>query len=122
MNPERRQLLKQGLAVAAVAAMGIGSNGRAAPPRPTSIGKSKDNADPSTRVAWTPRIPALPVGGSFHLAATLPPIVPRGGRFGIDSSGAPLPAGVNLSESGILSAGTARTGKVVGVVFTYDTP
>jgi hypothetical protein len=122
MNPERRQLLEQGLAVAAVAAMGIGTNCRAAPPRPASIGTSKDNANPSTRVAWTPRIPALPVGGSFDLTATLPPNVPRGGKFGLDSSGAPLPTGMRLSEAGILSVGAARTGKVAGVLFTYETP
>ena len=122
MNPDRRQLLEQGLAVAAVAAMGIGMNCQAAPPRRSSIAASKDNANPSNQVSWTPRIPALPVGGSFDLAGTLPPNVPRGGRFGLDSRGAPLPTGMSLSETGILSVGAAASGNVSGVLFTYEVP
>jgi hypothetical protein len=122
MNPDRRKLLEQGLAVAAVAAVGIGTNCQAAPPRRTSVAASKDNANPSSQVSWTPRIPALPVGGSFDLAGTLPPNVARGGRFGLDSRGAPLPTGMSLSEAGILSVGSAATGKVSGVLFTYEVP
>jgi len=58
---------------------------------------------------------------TFNLANTLPTGIARGGRFGLDSSGAPLPAGMSLTPAGILSVGSASIGTVTGVVFTYET-
>ena len=69
-------------------------------------------------------MPALTVnsGATFDLSSTLPTGVTRGGTFGVDPSGARLPAGMSLSSSGILAVGTATLGTVTGVVFTYDAP
>jgi hypothetical protein len=122
MNPDRRRLLEKGLAVAAVAVVGIGTGCQASPTKRNPIAPSESDANPSNRASWTPWIPPLAVGGSFDLADTLPPNVPRGGWFGLDDSGGPLPAGLSLSPAGILSVRTAGVGSVNGVIFTYDTP
>ena len=61
-------------------------------------------------------------GASFDLATTLPAGVTRGGVFGVDSAGAPLPIGMRLSSSGVLAVGTATVGTVSGVLFTYEEP
>jgi hypothetical protein len=58
----------------------------------------------------------------FDLAATLPADVRRGGIFGIDVSGAALPAGMTLTASGLLYAGVASIGTTPGVVFQYSEP
>lgn len=122
MNPDRRQLLEKGLAVAAMAVTGVGTQSQAAQSKRTVTAALPDSTNPLTRVTWAPRIPALPIGGRFDLAGTLPPNVPRYGRFGLDNRGASLPAGMSLSEAGILSAGTARAGQIASVIFTYDLP
>jgi len=57
------------------------------------------------------------------LAPTLPAGTRRGGRFSVDTSGAGLPPGVNLSSEGILSlTGGAKVGVTDGVVFAYTEP
>jgi len=61
-------------------------------------------------------------GATFDLATTLPAGASRGGRFGVDPSGAALPAGMALSAAGVLSVGTAVVSTVGGVLFTYETP
>lgn len=61
-------------------------------------------------------------GGTFDLNSTLPAGVRKGGIFAIDPKGAPLPAGMVLSASGILSVGSAAAGRADGVIFTYAEP
>jgi hypothetical protein len=61
-------------------------------------------------------------GATINLASTLPTGVVKGGTFGISSSGASLPTGMTLSPAGILAVGSATTGAVVGVIFTYAEP
>ena len=59
----------------------------------------------------------------FNLAPTLPTWVATGGTFAVDSSGAPLPAGVSLSTDGVLSlTGATSLGRTEGVVFAYTEP
>jgi hypothetical protein len=59
----------------------------------------------------------------FNLAPTLPTWVATGGTFAVDSSGAPLPAGVSLSTDGVLSLTDATSlGRTEGVVFAYTEP
>jgi len=65
---------------------------------------------------------ALPPGATFDLAATLPKTVTSGGVFGVDPSGAPLPAGITLQPSGLLAISSAATGTTAGVVFRYTPP
>jgi hypothetical protein len=73
---------------------------------------------------WTVVLPVFLAGtsSSFDLAGTLPSGVARGGVFGVSSSGAPLPAGMTLSPSGVISVGNAGAGQVTGVIFTYTEP
>jgi hypothetical protein len=59
---------------------------------------------------------------AFDLSRTLPPGISRGGRFGVDSIGAPLPVGMTLSTAGILAVGSAAIGVVTNVIFTYEAP
>lgn len=75
-------------------------------------------------VAWNvgPIYFALGGASTFDLASTLPAGVQHGGTFGIDPSGENLPAGMALSDAGMLSLGTAAAGEVVGVMFTYAEP
>jgi hypothetical protein len=61
-------------------------------------------------------------GSTFDLNTTLPASAMRGGTYGIDASGARLPAGMSLSAAGILAVGSAILGSVTGVLFTYDAP
>lgn len=61
-------------------------------------------------------------GQSLDLTETLPLGVRRGGVFSVHASGAPLPAGMNLSAAGILAVGKARVGETKGVVFAYAEP
>ena len=59
----------------------------------------------------------------IELASTLPPGVRGGGVFGVDPSGAPLPAGVTLSAEGALVVdAAAASGTTVGIVFNYTEP
>jgi hypothetical protein len=60
---------------------------------------------------------------SFDLAASLPPGFAAGGTFYADESGAPLPDGVSLTPSGILTvAADAPAGLTAGVIFAYAAP
>lgn len=61
-------------------------------------------------------------GESFDLAATLPGKVARGGVFDVDPRGAPLPAGITLDRTGVLSVSSSATGGTAGVVFRYTPP
>jgi hypothetical protein len=59
---------------------------------------------------------------ALSLELTLPSGAVKGGTFGISTTGAALPTGMTLSQSGILSVGSASPGKVDGVIFTYTEP
>jgi hypothetical protein len=59
---------------------------------------------------------------TFDLSVTLPTGVKRGGTFAVSAQGAPLPAGMVLTTTGLLSVGSAKAGRVDGVVFTYAEP
>lgn len=61
-------------------------------------------------------------GTKFDLATTLPSGVARGGTFAVDPQGAKLPPGMHLAPSGILSVGSAKHGRAVGVIFQYEEP
>lgn len=56
----------------------------------------------------------------LDLSATLPASIPHGGKFQVDPSGSPLPAGMSLSPAGILSVGSASVGDATGVIFNYQ--
>lgn len=73
---------------------------------------------------WVVTLPVFVAGVAtpFDLASTLPPSVVRGGVFSIDPIGAPLPAGMELTRAGLLSAGTAAPSSMDGVVFAYEEP
>lgn len=64
----------------------------------------------------------LPPGATFDLAATLPKTVSGGGVFEVDPSGAPLPSGITLLPTGLLSISSSATGGTAGVVFRYTPP
>jgi hypothetical protein len=81
--------------------------------------------DPAANASWDvapARSLSLARGTSFNLAETLPADVTRGGVFDVDPSGSPLPAGVVLLPSGLLSVGATASGSAVGVVFRYTPP
>lgn len=85
--------------------------------QPASSGSSSQWEVASTRSV------ELSPGGTFDLAATLPSGVARGGAFSIDPSGAPLPSGIRLDRTGLLSADRASIGvSAAGVVFRYSPP
>lgn len=65
---------------------------------------------------------AIAAGGTFNLAATLPENAATGGIFEVDPSGAPLPDGITLSPTGLLSVSSSATGGTAGVVFRYTPP
>ena len=130
LNTDRRRLLKHSLAaiVTALAGCGGGSDassplGSTPAPAPTPT-PTPTPAPPPAPEVWNPSVPPLLVGANstFNLAATLPVGITRGGRFGLDSSGASLPAGMTLSSGGVLAVGSASIGTVTGVIFTYETP
>ncbi len=67
----------------------------------------------------------LQVGSAaiFDMTMTLPAGLLPGGRFDIDPSGSPLPAGVTLTQQGLLAvSGAASGGIAAGVVFAYTEP
>jgi hypothetical protein len=61
-------------------------------------------------------------GTTFDLSPTLPSGVTRGGSFGIDPRGTPLPTGMTLTPQGMLSVGTAQVSQTSGVLFSYAEP
>ena len=94
--------------------------------------KTDSNASiaPSTSTGTVPtawdvvpnRALALAAGTTFDLAATLPSSVRTGGTFELDASGAPLPAGITLLPTGLLTVSSSATGDTAGVVFRYTPP
>lgn len=67
---------------------------------------------------------ALAPGSSFNLAATLPTSAVPGGVFDVDPGATPLPSGMTLQPSGLLSVSSSVTGAgaAAGVVFRYTPP
>ncbi|MBB4844019.1 hypothetical protein HNP55_002555 [Paucibacter oligotrophus] len=60
---------------------------------------------------------------SLDLATSLPSGYAKGGVFGVDASGTPLPAGLTLTPAGLLSAEPgASLGSLAGLVFSYQEP
>ncbi|HEY6354479.1 MAG TPA: hypothetical protein VIY30_08320 [Burkholderiaceae bacterium] len=59
---------------------------------------------------------------ALNLELTLPSDAIKGGTFGISTSGTALPAGMTLSQSGILAVAGASATTVQGVIFTYTEP
>lgn len=59
---------------------------------------------------------------TLNLELTLPSEAIKGGTFGLSTSGAALPAGMTLSQSGILAVAGASASTVEGVIFTYTEP
>lgn len=92
-------------------------------PSPTPAPSPSPSPSPSP-AAWNVYLPVFTAGSNqtFDLASTLPTGVRRGGSFGVDPNGAPLPTGMTLSSSGVLSVGSASTGSTTGVVFWYAEP
>jgi hypothetical protein len=81
--------------------------------------------DPAANANWDvapARSLSLARGTSFNLAETLPADVMRGGVFDVDPGGSPLPVGVVLLPSGLLTVGPSATGSAAGVVFRYTPP
>jgi hypothetical protein len=73
---------------------------------------------------WNVNLPAFTAGSgaTFDLASTLPASVQRGGTFSVSPAGAPLPAGMTLTASGILSVGSVYAGQTTGIIFMYSLP
>jgi hypothetical protein len=128
---DRRRLLRRGLAVAATALAGCRwesetASPLGAPPSEETAAAPTPSPPPASPAvqSWDPIVPPLLVGShlTFDLSRTLPASIARGGRFSVDTAGAPLPRGMSLSTAGLLAVGTAAIGSVVGVVFAYEAP
>ena len=78
--------------------------------------------EPTTWDVVPSRSLSLSPGATFSLAATLPPSVAPGGVFDVDPSGTPLPTGMTLQPSGLLTVSSSATGGTAGVVFRYTPP
>jgi len=108
----RRAALAIGLSGCATLVQGCGGGG--------------GSGDPSLMAPGTWNVGPLYLlvgsGATRDLAATLPLDVARGGTFAVSASGTALPAGMKLSAAGILAVGSAKSGTVDGVVFTYTEP
>lgn len=79
---------------------------------------------PPAEVVWNVPTITLIQGGvaTFDLNGTLPEGVTRGGTFAVDTTGSLLPPGMTLSQSGVLSVGSASAGDTSGIIFTYEPP
>lgn len=80
------------------------------------------DADSNLDVAWDIGAALAFVANSpagIDLNDTLPAGMRRGGTFGVDSAGSPLPAGMTLTPDGWLVGGSATVGLTTGVRFTY---
>jgi hypothetical protein len=94
-----------------------GGSGNQSAPVPPPIAGPEWSITPAP-VLWTDN-PST----TMDLNPTLPTSVKRGGRFEVAPQGAPLPAGVVLSDSGVLSlTSSASPGTTTGVVFVYVEP
>ena len=128
---DRRRLLRRGLAVAATVLAGCRwesetASPLGAPPSEETAAVPTPSPPPASPAAqsWDPIVPPLLVGShlTFDLSRTLPASIARGGKFSVDTAGAPLPRGMSLSAVGLLAVGTAAIGSVAGVVFAYEAP
>jgi hypothetical protein len=78
--------------------------------------------------AWAPASISLLVGaaglpaGQFNVQGTGPSGYVSGGISGIDPAGTQLPAGMTITEAGVLDVGTAPEATTTGVVFSYAEP
>lgn len=116
-NNERRRFVALLSGIVSLAA-GCGSSSDEAP----EAGTPPAPEAPAPVTAWRPVVPTLLVGSTatFDLRTTLPAETVAGGRFSVNPEGAPLPAGMQLSDVGVLSVGTASPGAVTGVIFSYE--
>ena len=94
-------------------------------PAPTPTPTPTPTPPPAPAASWS--VSPTPyfltnTGSVFDLSVTLPVGVRKGGTFGVASNGSPLPAGMTLSPSGLLSVGSATPGRADGVIFTYAEP
>ena len=80
------------------------------------------SGEPDTWDVAPNRSLSLSPGATFNLAATLPASVAPGGIFDVDPSGTPLPSGMTLNPSGLLTVSSSATGGTAGVVFRYTPP
>ncbi|HET9024294.1 MAG TPA: hypothetical protein VFN64_06945 [Burkholderiaceae bacterium] len=104
---------------------GCGGTFEDLPPDPAtepSAGTSTGTRESSSWDVVPNRALSLSAGASFDLAATLPANIAPGGRFDVDPSGAPLPPGITLMPSGLLTVSGSATGGTAGVVFRYTPP
>ena len=120
----RRSFFKRSLAIAAAMLAGCGKETYRSELIGAASATLTTRTSSSSPAAWVPAVPPLIVGSAatFDLNSTLPPGVPRGGTFGIDSGGTPLPMGMSLNPNGTLAVGTATMGAVSGILFTYEEP
>lgn len=116
----RSLLLLMGIILSLGLAAGCSSGFRAK--NAGNINGASPNPPPATE--WVVPEIYLVIGQvtEFDLNTTLPPQVERGGVFGVDPKGSPLPEGMILDPDGILHLGTAQAGRVTGVIFSYTTP
>jgi len=123
-DKDRRSFLKRSLAVAIAALADSGKETYGSASVGAASATLTARTSSSSPAAWVPAVPPLIVGSAatFDLNLTLPPDVPRGGTFGIDSRGTPLPMGMSLNPNGILAVGTATVEFVMGILFTYEEP
>jgi len=79
---------------------------------------------PPRAVVWDPAPLLFQAGriSTFDLSATLPPGIRRGGVFGLAPNSNPLPSGLTLAPSGILSASGPPVSFTSNVIFTYEEP
>lgn len=103
----------------------VSSSSSSAPPTGSAPGAAAPAFGAPRAGAWDvapSHALTLSPGASFDLAATLPPTVAPGGVFEVDASGAPLPAGITLVPSGLITVASSANGSVAGVVFRYTPP
>jgi hypothetical protein len=104
----------------------FGSHAAASPgsgPTPAPVGTPTPS--PSVPQAWNVNpwtYFVASAGTTFDLSPTLPSGVKRGGSFGVDPRGTPLPSGMTLTPAGQLSVGSAGVSQTAGVLFTYAEP
>ena len=97
------------------------------PTAPSVPGPVEPTPAPSTPLrTWDPNLRLLFSAGVatlVNLAETLPAGIAAGGVFGLDGTSTPLPAGVLLAPSGLLSVTAAAVASVSpGLVFSYTLP
>ncbi|MGZ8274565.1 MAG: hypothetical protein ACXWUM_11685 [Burkholderiaceae bacterium] len=91
-------------------------------PKPNTLMTGSSTPKVATWDVAPTRAIAIPPGATFDIAATLPPTITPGGVFDVDPSGAPLPAGITLDRTGVLTVSSSAVGGTAGVVFRYTPP